>query len=74
MFGDVPVLQRKWHAALRPGLSLPPYEEVMLGSLGRLADHVALLQGDSEASLEILRCGRFVQQWLGNDTLDLSAG
>ena len=35
----VPVLQRKWQAALRPGEGLPRYEDVMLGSLGRLADH-----------------------------------
>jgi hypothetical protein len=34
MFGDVPVLQRKWQAALRPGDALPRYEDVMLGSLG----------------------------------------
>jgi len=39
MFDDVPVLQRKWQAALRPGEGLPRYEDVMLGSLGRLADH-----------------------------------
>ena len=45
MFGDVPVLERKWQAALRPGESLPRYEDVMLGSLGRLADHIVLLQG-----------------------------
>jgi EAL domain len=36
MFDDIPVLQRKWQAALRPGEKLPPYEDVMLGSLGRL--------------------------------------
>jgi hypothetical protein len=40
LFDDVPVLQRKWHAALRPGQSLPRYEDVMLGSLGKLADHI----------------------------------
>jgi hypothetical protein len=36
MFDDVPVLRRKWQAALRPGESLPRYEDVMLGSLGKL--------------------------------------
>ena len=36
MFGDVPVLKRKWQAAVRPGERLPRYEDVMLGSLGRL--------------------------------------
>ena len=27
LFDDVPVLQRKWHAALRPGDELPRYED-----------------------------------------------
>ena len=44
MFDDVPVLQRKWQAALRPSEKLPAYEDVMLGSLGRLADHIILLK------------------------------
>jgi len=30
LFDDVPVLQRKWLAAVRPGEGLPRYEEVML--------------------------------------------
>ena len=44
MFGDVAVLQRKWQAGLRPGERLPRYEDVMLGSLGRLADHIVLMK------------------------------
>lgn len=39
-FDDVPVLKRKWRAALRAGERLPRYEDVMPGSLGRLADHM----------------------------------
>jgi len=27
LFSDTAVLQRKWHAALRPGISLPCYEQ-----------------------------------------------
>jgi len=42
MFADVAVLQRKWQAAVRSGEKLPHYEDVMLGSLGRLADHIVL--------------------------------
>ena len=61
VLGDIPVLQRKWHAAVRPGQSLPGYEEVMLGSLGRLADHIVLLIGEG-ASLQVSRSGRYVQQ------------
>ena len=40
LFDDLPVLQRKWQAGLRPGEPLPRYEDVMLGSLGKLADHI----------------------------------
>ena len=54
MFGDLPVLQRKWQAAMRPGERLPRYEDVMLVSLGRLADHIVLLKNKNEA-LEVSR-------------------
>src|SRR6202045_4468861 len=70
MFDDLPVLQRKWQAALRPGETLPRYEDVMLGSLGRLADHIVLLK-DNDQTLEISRTGRYVQKWLGDDRWDI---
>ena len=70
MFDDVPVLQRKWQAALRPGERLPRYEDVMLGSLGRLADHIVLLK-DNNNVLEVSRAGRYVQKWLGDDRWDV---
>jgi hypothetical protein len=66
MFDDVPVLQRKWHAAVRPGEKLPRYEDVMLGSLGRLADHIALLKHNND-TLEVSRTGRYVQKWLEDE-------
>jgi diguanylate cyclase (GGDEF)-like protein/PAS domain S-box-containing protein len=66
MFDDVPVLQRKWQAGVRPGEKLPAYEDVMLGSLGRLADHIVLLK-DGERGLEVSRTGRYCQKWLGGD-------
>ncbi|MBR1091064.1 EAL domain-containing protein [Bradyrhizobium manausense] len=69
MFDDIPVLQRKWRAALKPGERLPRYEDVMLGSLGRLADHIALLKGDG--TLELSRSGRYVQKWLGEERWDI---
>jgi PAS domain-containing protein len=68
--GDIPVLKRKWQAALRPGQVLPLYEDVMLGSLGRLADHIVLVKGD-QAELEVSRTGRYVQDWLGDDRWDI---
>ncbi|MBR1198320.1 EAL domain-containing protein [Bradyrhizobium sp. AUGA SZCCT0240] len=70
MFDDVPVLQRKWQAALRPGEALPRYEDVMLGSLGRLADHIVLLRKDDDA-LGLSRSGRYIQQWLNDDRWDI---
>lgn len=69
MFDDIPVLQRKWRAALKPGDRLPRYEDVMLGSLGRLADHIALLKDDG--ALELSRSGRYVQKWLGEERWDI---
>jgi diguanylate cyclase (GGDEF)-like protein/PAS domain S-box-containing protein len=70
MFGDVPVLRRKWQAALRPGERLPRYEDVMLGSLGRLADHIALLKDFGEG-LAVSRTGRYFQQWIGDERWDI---
>src|SRR6202046_695970 len=70
MFDDVPVLQRKWQAALRAGERLPRYEDVMLGSLGRLADHIVLIKENHQA-LEISRSGRYVQKWLDDDRWDI---
>src|SRR6202035_5358339 len=70
MFDDVPILQRKWQAALRPGEGLPRYEDVMFGSLGRLADHIALLKHNNE-TLEVSRTGRYIQKWLDDDRWDI---
>ncbi|MBI5128261.1 MAG: EAL domain-containing protein [Rhodopseudomonas palustris] len=67
---DLAILQRKWHAAVQPGQSLPSYEEVMLGSLGRLADHMVLLEL-AGATPSVSRTGRYVQQWLGDDRWDI---
>jgi hypothetical protein len=66
LFDDVPVLRRKWQAAKRPGQSLPRYEDVMLGSLGKLADHIVLLRSNDK-TLEVSRTGRYVQKWLDDD-------
>jgi len=73
LFDDVPVLMRKWQAALQPDQSLPRYEEVMLGSLGRLADHIILLQHSNQA-LKVSRTGRYVQKWLEDDRWDIPLG
>ena len=69
LFSDVSVLRRKWQAALKPGKDLPFFEDVMLGSLGRLADHVMLIK-EKGAQLEISRAGRYVEQWLDTGVWD----
>ena len=71
IFDDVRVLQRKWQAAVRPGEKLPRYEDVMLGSLGRLADHVALLTHKA-GTFEVSRTGRYIQNWLGDERWDIA--
>ncbi|MGN8548663.1 PAS domain-containing protein [Bradyrhizobium sp. 13971] len=70
MFADVPVLQRKWQAAVRPGERLPHYEDVMLGSLGRLADHIVLLRS-VDGMLSVSHAGRYVQTWLNDERRDI---
>jgi diguanylate cyclase (GGDEF)-like protein/PAS domain S-box-containing protein len=69
---DFAIFKRKWHAALAPGRTLPPYEEVALGSLGRLADHLVLV-GGSPGAFRILRAGRVVRAWLGSDSENVDA-
>jgi diguanylate cyclase (GGDEF)-like protein/PAS domain S-box-containing protein len=70
LFEDIPVLKRKWQAALKPGQVVPRYEDVMLGSLGRLADHIAVLKNEGD-TFEISRTGRYVQQWLQDERWDI---
>jgi hypothetical protein len=70
MFDDVSILQRKWQAALRPGDRLPRYEDVMLGSLGRLADHIVLMK-ENAGALEVSRTGRYAQKWLNDERWDV---
>ena len=70
MFNDLAILQRKWQAALRPDGRLPSYEDVMLGSLGRLADHIVLLKHDDE-TFGVSRTGRYAQKWLDDDRWDI---
>jgi diguanylate cyclase (GGDEF)-like protein/PAS domain S-box-containing protein len=45
------------------------YEDVMLGSLGRLADNIALLKGQGDG-IELMRAGRYAEAWLENDIHD----
>jgi diguanylate cyclase (GGDEF)-like protein/PAS domain S-box-containing protein len=69
-FDDVPILQRKWRAALRPDGGLPHYEDVMLGSLGRLADHIVVLKNGG-GTMVVSHTGRYVQQWFEDERWDV---
>lgn len=69
LFSDVSVLRRKWQAALKPGKDLPFFEDVMLGSLGRLADHIMLIK-DEGVAFKVSRAGRYVEQWLETEIQD----
>ncbi len=71
---DIPLfsLERKfeylvkvWHAARIVGNDLPPFEELALGSLGRLADDVALVRFDPAGQHMILRAGRRFENAVG---------
>jgi hypothetical protein len=64
--GGIPTLKRKWRAALAPGAKLPPYEEIVLGSLGRLADSLMLV-GEVPETPRVLQAGRHVLAWTGDN-------
>jgi diguanylate cyclase (GGDEF)-like protein/PAS domain S-box-containing protein len=66
-FRDAAILLRKWHAGMAPGRDMPFYEDVVLGGMGRLADHLVLVSGDKPASFRILRAARRFRDWIGSD-------
>jgi diguanylate cyclase (GGDEF)-like protein/PAS domain S-box-containing protein len=70
LLDDIAVLKRKWNAALPPGAHLPAFEEIMLGSLGRLADNIGLILIKDGVPL-LLRAGRYVQGWLGHEASNM---
>ncbi len=65
LLSDKIVLERMWRGSIKLGKTLPQYEDVVLGSLGRLGDHLILLEGGSPAEFEVLRAGRKIRDWLG---------
>ncbi|HEY0236829.1 MAG TPA: EAL domain-containing protein [Afipia sp.] len=69
LFSDISILQRKWRAAQKPGQRLPFFEDVMLGSLGRLSDNIMLLRRH-DSGLEATRAGREVEAWLDAEIWD----
>jgi len=71
--GNIPILRLKWRTALPPGHDLPPYEDVVLGSLGRWADNVLLVGGgETPQAFKVLQAGRAIQKWVGRDIQGIS--
>jgi diguanylate cyclase (GGDEF)-like protein/PAS domain S-box-containing protein len=61
----VELLLRRWHAAPRTGpYVLPAFEELAIGSLGRLADSVALVRVDSSDAMTLFRAGNDFADWI----------
>ena len=71
LLSDITIIERMWHGAIVPGRKLPPYEQVVLGSLGRLGDHLLLIEGDGVANFRVLRAGRKIGDWMGRDVRGL---
>ncbi|MGO9769011.1 MAG: putative bifunctional diguanylate cyclase/phosphodiesterase [Roseiarcus sp.] len=60
---DIAELRWRWRAARALGDGLPPYEELLLGNVGRIDDNILLLAGDS-ADWNIHRVGRDIGRWV----------
>ncbi len=70
LLSDKTVIDRLWHGSVRPGKTLPQYEDVVLGSLGRLGDHLMIVEGAVLADFKVLRAGRKIRDLLGADLRD----
>ena len=69
---SVRILCERWQAARPSGAVLPPYGEIALGNLGRLADRTALIRVDAGA-LTILRMAPQFEAWLQGSSSDQNA-
>ncbi|TDX66576.1 diguanylate cyclase/phosphodiesterase [Methylosinus sp. sav-2] len=63
-FRDVDELCFKWQVEAPVG-GLPPYEQIALGSLGRLADDLALAGRDEDGGFAFFYGGGAFEAWLG---------
>ena len=70
LLSDKVVIERMWRGSVRLGETLPRYEDVVLGSLGRLGDHLFLFEGAVAADFKVLRAGRKTRQWAGVEVRD----
>ena len=69
LLSDKTIIERLWHGSLKPGQVLPQYEDVVLGCLGRLGDHLLLFEGGAAADFKVLRAGHKIREWLGGADL-----
>lgn len=58
-------LLHRWRSALKAGETLPAYEEVALGGLGRLNAQIAVVRQNSDNGFEVIRLGDTFKEWLG---------
>src|SRR4051812_26898690 len=63
--GQAGALLRQWHGAIPAGETLPPFEELALGSLGRASDQIVLLRSRADGDFDILRAGMAADRRLG---------
>ena len=70
LLSDKTIIDRLWRGSVRPGKTLPQYEDVVLGSLGRLGDHLMIVEGTALADFKVLRAGRKIRDLLGADLRD----
>ena len=59
---DIADLRRRWRVARSTSERLPPYEELLLGNLGRIDDNIVLLTREG-TDWSIHRIGRSIERW-----------
>jgi diguanylate cyclase (GGDEF)-like protein/PAS domain S-box-containing protein len=59
---DIADLRRRWRVARSTSERLPPYEELLLGNLGRIDDNIVLLTREG-TDWNIHRIGRNIERW-----------
>jgi PAS domain-containing protein len=64
---EAEIFQRKWSTAVSPVRPLPPFEEIVLGSLGRLARNLIVVEKLSTGDYKVIQCGRALAAWIGHD-------
>lgn len=58
---EIEILRLAWRAALVPPHLIPPYENLALGGLGRLADSAALIRVSGPEQLDVLMAGPTIE-------------